>query len=279
MRRPAHAVHEQEHLLAGGNAQVGQDGFQEAVGDAVGVFHRDPVPSGLPVDPDADFDFVLFQVKAGHPCVRDRTGGQRDAHAADVLVDPVPDGGDSIQVIPAFGSRTGDLLHQDGTAHAAPTCRVQRVLHGDVVVHQYGADLHAFGLRHFGGRFEIQDVARVVLDDVDDAGTRVYGERRGNDLIRRGRSEDRTRHRGVKHSQPDEPAVKRFVAAAAAADKAHFPGHGGVLPGNEFRLGAHGHNVRMRKAEAFHGLVYYSAGIVDQLLHWSAPWSDLAALS
>src|ERR1700674_3244324 len=52
----------------------------------------------------------------------------------------------------------------------APTPRgVERVRHGHVVVDDDRGALDALVRRVFGGELEVQDVARVVLDDVDDA--------------------------------------------------------------------------------------------------------------
>ena len=73
---------------------------------------------------------------------------------------------------PDLGLRPGDLLEQDGRADAAPTGGVQRVLDRDVVVDDDRGDLDLAGdevRRHL----EVEDVAGVVLDDVEDTGAAV----------------------------------------------------------------------------------------------------------
>ena len=74
--------------------------------------------------------------------------------------------------------------------------------------------------RHELGReLEVQHVAGVVLDDVEDAGAAVDGAGRGLHLVRDGRGEDVAGRRRVEHAEPDEPAVERLVAGAAAGDQ------------------------------------------------------------
>ena len=70
-----------------------------------------------------------------------------------------------------------------------------------------------------GRHLEVQDVAGVVLDDVQDAGAAVDGAGGGLHLVRHGRGEDVAGGGRVEHAQADEPAVQRFVTGAAARDQ------------------------------------------------------------
>ena len=79
-----------------------------------------------------------------------------------------------------------------------------------------------------GGHLEVQHVAGVVLDDVDDAGAAVDRLGRGQDLVGHGRGEDLARAGRVEHAGADEPAVQRLVARPAAGDQADLAGHRGV---------------------------------------------------
>jgi phosphotransferase system HPr (HPr) family protein len=61
---------------------------------------------------------------------------------------------------------------------------------GDVVVHDHGRHLDPLVLRELGGHLEVEDVARVVLDDVQHAGTAAHELRREDHLVRDGARED-----------------------------------------------------------------------------------------
>ena len=77
----------------------------------------------------------------------------------------------------------GDLLEQHGHADAAAAGRVQRVLDGDVVVGDDRRDLDLAG-DELRGHLEVQDVAGVVLDDVEHAGPAIDGAGGGLHLVR-----------------------------------------------------------------------------------------------
>ena len=151
-------------------------------------------------------------------------GGVHDDSATpnerDALVDAPRDVRDvGAASSPALGRRAGDLLRQHGRADAAPTRGVERVLHGDVVVDQHGLDVDPLVGGVLGRQLEVHDVARVVLDDVHDAGAAVDRLGRGEHLVGHRRGEHLARARGVEHAAPDEAAVQRLVTRAAARDQ------------------------------------------------------------
>ena len=117
-----------------------------------------------------------------------------------------------------LGVRAGDLLDEDRAADAAATGGVERVLDRDVVVGDDRRDLD-LALDELGGHLEVEDVAGVVLDDVEDAGATVDGPGRGLHLVRDRRREDVAGTGRVEHAEADEAAVQRFVAGAAAGDQ------------------------------------------------------------
>ena len=101
---------------------------------------------------------------------------------------------------PGFRVGAGDLLEQHGDADAAPAGRVQRVLDRDVVVGDDRRDLD-LARDELGRELEVQHVAGVVLDDVEDAGAAVDGPRRGLHLIGDGRGEHVARRGRVEHAE------------------------------------------------------------------------------
>ena len=121
------------------------------------------------------------------------------------VVDLVGGGGDVGQRGAGLGMRAGDLLEEDGHADATAAGRVQRVLDRDVVVGHDGRDLDVAG-HELGGHLEVQHVAGVVLDDVQDAGPAVDGAGGGLHLVRDRRGEDVAGRRGVEHARaPTNP--------------------------------------------------------------------------
>ena len=126
-----------------------------------------------------------------------------------------------VEVAALLGRRAGDLLQQHGDADAAAAGRPGAVLHGDVVVGDDGDDARAgLGRRQLGRHLEVHDVAGVVLHDVQDAGAAVDQLGGGEHLVGHRRGEHLAGAGGVEHAEPDEPAVQRLVARAAAGDDA-----------------------------------------------------------
>ena len=101
----------------------------------------------------------------------------------------------------------------------APTPRRPAVysefLNRDVVVDHDRLDLDAVFLGLVGGHLEVEDVAGVVLDDVDDTRATVHCLGRGEHLVRHRRCEDLARAGRVEHADTDEAAMQRLVPRAA----------------------------------------------------------------
>src|SRR4028119_467247 len=61
-----------------------------------------------------------------------------------------------------------DLVHEDGTRDPPPAAGERGVLDRHVVVGDHVVGLYALGLGELAGHLEVEDVARIVLDDVED---------------------------------------------------------------------------------------------------------------
>ena len=153
---------------------------------------------------------------------------------------------------------------------AAATRGVEGVLDRDVVGDDHGLDVDPFGLGQLGRELEVHDVAGVVLDDVQHAGTAVDRLGGGQHLVRDGRREDGTRAGRVEHPSPDEPAMHRLVAGATAGDHADLALTGCVLADDDVRR-LDPDKVGMRQRHAGERLVDQVVGLVDQLLHRCSP--------
>ena len=88
------------------------------------------------------------------------------------------------QVGAGFCGSARYLLREHGGADAPATGGVEGVLHRDVVIDDDRGDLDPFIRRVLRGELEVQDVAGVVLDDMDDACAAVYSLGGGKHLRR-----------------------------------------------------------------------------------------------
>ena len=164
------------------------------------------------------------------------------------------------------------------TVHAdAPASRgVQRVLDRDVVVGDDRGDLH-LARDELGGHLEVQDVTGVVLDDVEHPGAAVDGAGRGLHLIGDRRREDVAGTGRVEHAQPDEAAVERLVARAAAGQQGDLAPLRAAGAKDDVVGGVDPDEVGVSAAEAREALGDDVLDVVDELLHRAA--GALAAMS
>ena len=177
------------------------------------------------MDADADFHFVVAQLKGGLAGRRHGAGSQGHAHAAAVAVGLAGQIGALVEVVTGFGCRAHDFLDQHGGADAATPGRVETVFHGYVVIDEDVLDRNAVRVGQLGRGLEIEHVAGVILDQEQDACAAVDGLGGFIHLIRRGRGEDFAGAGGIEHAHAHKAAVHRFVAAAAAGYDGHFAGH------------------------------------------------------
>ena len=143
-------------------------------------------PAGLAVDADAELHLLGPDLEDRPVRRRRRARGQSDAEAAPLRVHLARDPGDLGERPAGLGLCPGDLLDENGDADAAATRGVEAVFDGDVVIRQDGLDLDSLVFRQLGRHAEVEDVAGVVLDDVDDTGAAVDGLRRGEHLVGNG---------------------------------------------------------------------------------------------
>ena len=182
-RGAAHAVHQRDYALASAQPQVVPHPPVQLLHQGVRALHAPAPVAGLAVDADAQLDLVLAELEGGLARVGNRARAEGQAHGPGLLVDARGDGRHLVQVVAALRRGARDLLHQDRARHAAPARRVQGVLDGDVVVDDHGGDADVLHVRHLRGRLEVQDVARVVLDDVEHPRAPVGGLRGLQDRV------------------------------------------------------------------------------------------------
>src|SRR4029077_18373990 len=209
--RAAHAVDECQHLASVLGLQVGDHGFDHHVHDLAGRAERPAAAAGLTMDADAELDLALGKLEDDRPVGRWDARGERDAERARAVVDLLHRICDLGQVRPTLRRGPGDLLGQYSGTYASATRGVERVLYRDVVIDDDRRDLDAFIGRVFRRKLEVENVARVVLDDVDDARAAIDGLRCREHLSRNGRGEDLPGGGGVEHAQPDEATVQGLV--------------------------------------------------------------------
>jgi hypothetical protein len=165
----------------------------------------------------------------------------------------------------ALGGRAGELLGQHGRPDSTPARRVERVLHRDVVVDQHGLDRDAFVGGVLGGQLEVHHVARVVLDEVHDAGAAVHGLGRGEHLVGHRGGEHLAGAGGVEHAEADEAAVQRLVARAAAGDQGDLARPRRVGAHDDLRFVFDAQDVPVRGREADERVLDRALGVVEEL--------------
>src|SRR5215211_1918571 len=208
----AHAVDHHGHLGAGEIHGVAQDLGQHLIDYLVCGRDVLALDAWFAVDADADLHLVIADIEDGLPTLWRGATRKRHPHRAHVGVDAFGKLLYACEILPVVGRCAADLVHEDGASDAAPPARVGRVLDGDVVVGHDVVGLYPFGLGKLPGHLEVEDVTRVVLDDIEDPGPAVHGLARLEHLVRGGTREDRPGACGVEHTGADETAMGRLVA-------------------------------------------------------------------
>ena len=117
------------------------------------------------------------------------------------------------------GRSTGHLMHEHGAGDPTPTRDPLPLGQRAVVRHHHGRHLDALRLRHERRLSEVDPVARVILDDEQDA---VGASRRPDgreDGIDGGGREHSAQDRAAQHAVADVAGVGRLVTAPAAAQQ------------------------------------------------------------
>src|SRR5215208_322895 len=224
----AHAVDHDGHLGAGEIHGVAQDLGHHLIDYLVRGRDVLALDAGLAVDADADLHLVLADVEDGLPALRGGAARERHAHRAHVGVHPFGELLYPCEVLAVIGGCAADLVHEDGACDAATSAGVGRILDGHIVIGDDVVGLYSFGLGQLPCHLEVQYVAGVVLDDVEDAGPAVDGLARIEHLVGGGAGKDGAGAGGVEHARSDETAVGRLVARATAGDECYLALHRGV---------------------------------------------------
>src|SRR4029450_9340437 len=145
-------------------------------------------------------------------------GWARTPHRAHVGVAVPGRVGHRLEVGALLGLGPDDLLHEHRAADPAPALGVERVLDGHVVVDDHALDLDPGVLAQVGRHLEVHDVARVVLDDVQDPGPGVDLLGGPLHLVRRRRGEHLPGTGRIQHPFAHELAVHRLVPRPAPGD-------------------------------------------------------------
>src|SRR5215208_5403611 len=227
-RRAAHTVDYHSHLGAGEIHGVAQDLLQHLIDNLVRRRDILALDARLAVDADADLHLILADIEDGLPTLWRGATRKRHPHRAHVGVDALRKLLDACEILPVVGRCAADLVHEDGASDTAPPARVRRVLDGHIVVGHDVIGLDPFCLAELPCHLEVEHVACVVLDDVEDTGPAVDGLARFEHLVRRRAREYGASAGGVEHTWSHETAVGRLVARAAAGDEGYLALYGGV---------------------------------------------------
>src|SRR5215208_5746478 len=274
--RAAHAVDHDGDLGAAEIHGSAQDPAQELIHYLVSWLYLLAPDAWLAVDADPDLHLVFTDVEDGLAALWRDAARQSHPHRAHVGVDLLGELFDPRQVSAIVGGSAADLVHEDGARDTAPPAGVRRVLDRHVVVGYDVVGLYTLGLRQFSCHLEVEDVACVVLDHVEDARTAINGLGSLEHLLGRGAREDGASAGGVEHPRADVAAVGGLVAGAAAGDEGDLALDRRVRANNDVVLGDDPNEPGMGKAHAAQHVVDDPLGCVDDLLHvfLSAPGSQ-----
>src|SRR5918998_4937995 len=270
-RRAAHAVDHHGNLRAGVVNGVAKDLLQHLIDDLVRRRDILALDAWLAVDADADLHLVIANIEDWLPTLWRGATGKRHSHRAHACVDALRELLYACEVLAVVGRCAADLVHEDSACDAPPPARIGRVLDSHVVVGHDVVGLDPFCLAKLPCHLEVEDVARVVLDDVEDTGPAVHGFARLQHLVRRRAREYGTGAGGVQHTGSDEPAVGRLVARAAAGDQGHFALYGGVGPHDDVGLGNHPDQAAVGTLHPPEHVLDGPLGRVDDFLHLFVP--------
>src|SRR5919112_6211603 len=265
--RAAHAVDHHGHLGAGEVDGVAQDPGQHFVDDLVSRLDVLALDARLAVDAHADLHLVIADVEDGLSTLRRGATRERHPHRAHVGIDALGKLLDACEVFTVVGRCAADLVHEDGACYAAPPARVRGVLDGHIVVGDDVVGLYPFGLAELPCHLEVEHVARVVLDDVEDPGSAVHGLARLEHLVWGGAREDGPGAGGVEHAWSDETAVGRLVARAAAGDEGYLALYGGVGPHHDVHFGDNPDQAAVGQLHPPEHVLDDPFGRVDDFLH------------
>src|SRR3712207_284814 len=203
--RAAHTVDDHGDLRVREVHGITQDLAKELLDYPVRGLYLLALDAGLAVDADPDLHLVLTDVEDRLAAFGRGAAGQRHPHRAHVAVHSFGELLDAREILAIICGGPADLVHQDGARDPAPPARVGRVLDRHVVVGDDVVGLDIFGLGEFSRHLEVEDVASVVLYDVEDTRAAVDSLGRLEHLLGGRAREDRARAGGVEHRLPDAP--------------------------------------------------------------------------
>ena len=204
-------------------------GVSEHLGNFGGGGKFDATASRLAVNANADLHLVFAQIKGWLAGSRHGAGGQRHAHAASLIIDFTSQGGHLSEGSARLRQATDDFFQKYGNADAAPSRRIEAILHSNIVIGNNAFHLDAVGGGQFGGHFKVEHVTGIVFDNMEHTGPTIDGTCRGKHLVRHGRGKDCSGAGCIEHAIADEAAMHRFVTAAATRDDTYFPLYRGHL--------------------------------------------------
>src|SRR5918997_1125532 len=265
--RAAHTVDDHGDLRVREVHGITQDLAKELLDYPVRRLYLLALDAGLAVDADPDLHLVRTDVEDGLAALGRSAAGQRHPHRAHVAVYSFGELLDAREILAIICRGAADLVHEDGARYPAPPARVGRVLNRHVVVGDDVVGLDVFGLGEFSRHLEVEDVAGVVLYDVENPRAAVDGLGRLEHLLGGRAREDRARASGVEHPLSDVAAVGRLVPRAAAGDEGDLAFNGSVGADDDVVLGDDPDEPRVGEPHSAQHLLDDPLGGVDELLH------------
>src|SRR5918912_1382524 len=138
-------------------------------------------------------------------------------------------------------------MHEDRARYPPPPGGMRRVLDRHVIVGHHIVGLYTFGFGQFSGHLEVQDIAGVVLYNVEGPGPAVHGFGSLEHLLWGRAGEDCPGAGCIQHTRTYVATVGRFVTRATAGDESYLVLYGRVGSHDDVVLGENPNQPRVRQ--------------------------------
>src|SRR5262249_54474171 len=152
----------------------------------------DASASWFAVYTNANLHIILTQIEGWLARCRYGTGSECHAHAASLCIDFACQCRNLGQRCARLSKPANNFLHQYCNTNTSASRCIKSTLYGNIIVGNDTFNLNPLSLCQFFSHIEVQYIASVVLNNVQDTCTAIDGMGGGQHLIWYGRGEDGT---------------------------------------------------------------------------------------
>ena len=249
---------------------IPQDLLQQHIRYLIRCLHGFPVGSRLPVDADSHFHLIIRQFKSRLSRCGNRTRLGGSAHGPHIINDLLGNGLHLVQGSPFLCQGARDFMYENGSGHASAPHGIKTVLDRHIIVGHHMLNRDSLHLGHLSSHLKVHHVAGIVLHNHQHACVRCNRLDALINLVRGRGGKHGSCNCRIQHPGSHEPAVRRLVSAAAAADQGNLAlllmrAHHDVAAVQLPQI------LRISLDHALNHLFLYQRYIVDKFLHIANP--------